>query len=78
MKTPEVNRRILLLHGLPAIQPEAVRCCQQLSDDDVAFWSFVKPEQRPKTVAEAYIDQDEDSEDQISDEEEEKEDMDVE
>ena len=39
--------------------------------------SFVKPDQRPKTVAEAYMNQDEDSEDQISDEEEE-EDMDVE
>ena len=50
---------------------------QQLTDDDVAFWSFVKPDQRPKTVAEAYMNQDEDSEDQISDEEEE-EDMDVE
>ena len=49
---------------------------QQLTDD-VAFWSFVKPDQRPKTVAEAYMNQDEDSEDQISDEEEE-EDMDVE
>ena len=48
---------------------------QQLTDDDVAFWSFVKPDQRPKTVAEAYMNQDEDSEDQISDEEE---DMDVE
>ena len=50
---------------------------QKLSNDDVAFWSFVKPDQRPKTVAEAYMNQDEDSEDQISDEEEE-EDMDVE
>ena len=50
---------------------------QQLTDDDVAFWSFVKPDQRPKTVAEAYMNQDEDSEDQISDEEEEEEDMDV-
>ena len=48
------------------------------ADDDVAFWSFVKPDQKPKTVAEAYINQDEDSEDEISDEEEEKEDMDVE
>ena len=47
-------------------------------NDDVAFWSFVKPDQKPKTVAEAYINQDEDSEDEISDEEEEKEDMDVE
>ena len=46
------------------------------ADDDVAFWSFVKPDQRPKTVAEAYMNQDEDCEDQISDEEE--EDMDVE
>ena len=49
---------------------------QKLSDDDVAFWSFVKPDQRPKTVAEAYINQDEDSEDENS-EEEEEEDMDV-
>ena len=49
---------------------------QQLSDDDVAFWSFVKPDQRPKTVAEAYINEDEDSEDGNS-EEEEEEDMDV-
>ena len=31
---------------------------QQLSDDDVAFWSFVKPDQRPKTVTEAYTNQD--------------------
>ena len=56
----------------------AEKNCQQLSDDDAAFWSFVKPDQRPKTVAEAYMNQDEDSEDQISDEEEEEEDMDVE
>ena len=49
---------------------------QQLSDDDVAFWSFVKPDQRPKTVAEAFINQDEDSEDENS-EEEEEEDMEV-
>ena len=45
---------------------------QQLSDDDVAFWSFVKPDQRPKTVAEAFINQDEDSEDENSEEEEEE------
>ena len=45
---------------------------------DNSFWSFVKPDQRPKTVVEAYMNQDEDSEDQISDEEEEEEDMDVE
>ena len=45
---------------------------QKLSDDDVAFWSFVKPDQRPKTVAEAYINQDEDSEDENSEEEEEE------
>ena len=46
--------------------------CQQLSDDDVAFWSFVKPDQRPKTVAEAFINQDEDREDENSEEEEEE------
>ena len=60
-----------------AISLSAEKNSQQLTDDDVAFWSFVKPDQRPKTVAEAYMNQDEDSEDQISDEEEE-EDMDVE
>ena len=60
-----------------AILLSAEKNSQQLTDDDVAFWSFVKPDQRPKTVAEAYMNQDEDSEDQISDEEEE-EDMDVE
>ena len=49
---------------------------QHLSDDDVAFWSYVKQDQRQKTVAEAYINQDEDSEDENS-EEEEEEDMDV-
>ena len=48
---------------------------QQLSDDDEAFWSFVKPDQRPKTVAEAFINQDEDSEYENSEKEE--EDMDV-
>ena len=46
---------------------------QQLSDDDVAFWSFVKPDQRPKTVAEAYIHPDDDSEEENSEDEEEDE-----
>ena len=46
---------------------------QQLSDDDVAFWSFVKPDQRPKTVAEAYIHSDDDSEEENSEDEEEDE-----
>ena len=46
---------------------------QQLSDDDVAFWSFVKPDQRPKTVAEAHIHSDDDSEEENSEDEEEDE-----
>ena len=46
---------------------------QHLSDDDVAFWSYVKPDQRQKTVAQAYINQDEDE----NSEEEEEEGMDV-
>ena len=29
----------------------AERNPQELSEDDVAFWSYVKPDQRPATVA---------------------------
>ena len=46
---------------------------QQLSDDNVAFWSYVKPDQRPKTVGEAYIHPDDDSEEENSEDEEEEE-----
>ena len=44
---------------------------QELSEDDVAFWSYVKPDQRPATVAGAAQDNysDEESEDNDSDEE---------
>ena len=42
-----------------------------VSEDDVAFWSYVKPNQRPATVAGAAQDNyfDEESEDNDSDEE---------
>ena len=46
---------------------------QQLSDDDEAFWSYVKSNQRPKTVAEAHIHPDDDSEEENSEDEEEDE-----
>ena len=44
---------------------------QELSEDDVAFWSYVKPDQRPATVTGAAQDNysDEESEDNDSDEE---------
>ena len=48
-------------------QPEAVRCCQQRktpSNFVMMMQLFVKPGQRPKTMAEAYINEDEDSEDE--------------
>ena len=49
----------------------AERNPQELSEDDVAFWSYVKPDQRPATVAGAAQDNyfDEESEDNDSDEE---------
>ena len=42
---------------------------QEISDDDLAFWSYVVEEQRPKSVAEAYMD---DSDDEDNDEVEEE------
>ena len=35
---------------------QAERLPDQLSDDDLAFWSYVVEEQRPKSVAEAHVD----------------------
>ena len=53
----------------------------QLGDDDLAFWSYVVEEQRPKSVAEAYMDNSDDDEDdeveQESEEEEDSLDMDI-
>ena len=49
----------------------AERNPQELSEDDVVFWSYVKPDQRPATVAGAAQDNysDEESEDNDSGEE---------
>ena len=46
---------------------QAERLPDQLSDDDLAFWSYVVEEQRPKSVAEAHMDYSDDE--QESDEE---------
>ena len=46
---------------------KAERMPDQLSDDDLAFWSYVVEEQRPKSVAEAHMDYSDDE--QESDEE---------
>ena len=56
---------------------QAERLPDQLSDDDLAFWSYVVEEQRPKSVAEAL---EYDSDDEEGDEdfhESEEEDMDI-
>ena len=49
----------------------AERNPQELSEDDVAFWSYVKPDQRPATVGGAAdnINVDEESEENVSEEE---------
>ena len=46
---------------------KAERMPDQLSDDDLAFWSYVVEEQRPKSVAEAYMDN---SDDEVESDEE--------
>ena len=55
----------------------AERNPQELSEDDVAFWSYVKPDQRPATVAGAAQDNysDEESEDNSDEEGDIDEDM---
>ena len=57
---------------------QAERMPDQLSDDDLAFWSYVVEEQRPKSVAEAYrdYDSDDEEEDKVL-QESEGEDMDI-
>ena len=60
---------------------KAERTPDQLSDDDLAFWSYVVEEQRPKSVAEAYMDHSDDEEEgeveQESEAEEDPLDMDI-
>ena len=56
---------------------KAERMPDQLSDDDLAFWSYVVEEQRPKSVAEA-LEYDSDDEEEDEDfHESEEEDMDI-
>ena len=60
---------------------QAERLPDQLSEDDLAFWSFVVMEQRPNSVAEAYRNSDSDSDDEeedgVEEESDEGEDMDI-
>ena len=44
---------------------KAERMPDQLSDDDLAFWSYVVEEQRPKSVAEAMDNSDDDEEEEV-------------
>ena len=56
---------------------QAERMPDQLSDDDLAFWSYVVEEQRPKSVAEAYRDDSDDEEEDEVVQESDGEDMDI-
>ena len=58
---------------------KAERMPDQLSDDDLAFWSYVVEEQRPKSVAEAYMDNNDDEveSDEESEVEQESEEEDI-